>query len=265
MKIENDYKARQIFQERIRKGLLGPGSDIFVKEDEINEEIISNYPLQRYYTGILYPEKKLIKSFSELSEAEIEKEITDEDIENTQIDLKYNDEDDHSPINLKDAYSDDEIKISQNNFFPTNIGLTFCVPDNVKEIDVEFNFGLYSEIEKEIKIRISEKDFNVFIENPSFPFKEIISYQNGYMILKRKLKGESRSPRTGEYATYDNFKKSDDFKDSPIKYRIHYFDKLIGRTWKRNNHNIKRKIKIEDVNNPQIIFEKNLPRLPKII
>ena len=52
MKIDNDYKARQIFQERLKKGLLGPGSDVFVRETEIDEEIISDYPLQRYYTGI---------------------------------------------------------------------------------------------------------------------------------------------------------------------------------------------------------------------
>ncbi len=268
--MSNDYKARQIFQERIRKGLLGPGSDIFVKEDEINEEIISNYPLQRYYTGILYPKKKLIKSFSELSDAEFENEIIDEDFdENTGEDLTErlgvagNDSDgdgDNDDGNKKSEDVDDEIKISQNNFFPTNMGLTFCVPDNVKEIDVEFNFGLYSEIEKEIKIKIPENDFKVFKENPSFPFKDIIRYEDGYMILSRKLKGEAKTPRTEEYAIYDNFKKSDDFNDRPIKYRIHYFDKLIGRTWKRNNQNIKRKIKIEDVNKPQIIFEKKLTK-----
>jgi hypothetical protein len=256
MKVDNDYKARQIFQERIKKGLLGPGSDIFVTESEIEEEIISDYPLQRYYTGIIYPEKELISSFSEQSDAECEAETSnDEDSENiNNIEV----ENAETNTKLKGETEDDELKVSQNNFFPTNIGLTFCIPDNKNEIDVEFNFGLYSQIEKEVKIKISENDFNIFQENKSFPFKKIIRYENGYMILERKLKGKAKSPRTEEFDLYDNFKKSDDFKDSPIKYVIHYFDKLIGRTWVRENINIREKIKIEDILIPKIIYEKDL-------
>lgn len=259
MKIDNDYKARQIFQERIKKGLLGPGSDIFVTENEIKEEIISDYPLQRYYTGIIYPEKELISSFSEQSDAECETETSNDYVDNENIN-NIEVENAETNTKLKGETEDDELKVSQNNFFPTNIGLTFCIPDNKKEIDIEFNFGLYSQIEKEIKIKISENDFNTFQENNSFPFKKIIRYENGYMILERKLKGKAKSPRTEEFALYDNFKKSNDFKDSPIKYVFHYFDKLIGRTWVRENIRIKESVKIQDISIPKIIYEKDLSK-----
>ena len=77
----NDTIARNIFQERIRKGLLGPGSDIFVAINEANEEIISDYPLQRYYTGVLFPERKLPESLSEKDDDELNNETDSDDID----------------------------------------------------------------------------------------------------------------------------------------------------------------------------------------
>jgi hypothetical protein len=259
MNRENDSIARQIFQDRLKMGLLGPGSDVFVFANETNEEIISSYPLQRYYTGILFPEKELLSSYSELLEAETE--TGDEDIDDIEQNTVAGTEIDGQ--NIKEENSDDELRISQNTFFPTNIGLTFCTDDKVKEIDVEFNFGLYSQIEKEMRIQISETDFNEFVNNPAFPFKDLIRHENGYMVLSRKLKGKSRSPRTEEFALNDNFKKLDSFKDSPIKYVFHYFEKLIGRTWKRKNISINKTIRINEITKPEIIFEKNITKTKK--
>ena len=48
-------KHRDTFYTEIEKGLIGPGSDIFEVDDK--EELISDYPLNRYYSGILFPEK----------------------------------------------------------------------------------------------------------------------------------------------------------------------------------------------------------------
>ncbi|MHA1380895.1 MAG: helicase-related protein [Candidatus Helarchaeota archaeon] len=259
----NDYLARDIFQARIKKGLLGPGSDIFVYDDNVNDEIISDYPLQRYYTGILFPEKEKIKTFSDLSDSEIENETIENDEENN-AENNFNEEkdnftDDELSVN-KNKDEDDELKITQNTFFPSNIGLTFCLDKNVKELNVEFSFGLYSQIEKDIKIQVSKDIFDEFINHSTFPFKELIRYENGYMILSRKLKGKSRTPRSEEFKILDNFKKSDAFKDSSLKYKFHYFEKLIGRTWKRENKIIPQKISVKDEIIPKQIFEKNITK-----
>jgi len=264
MKIDNEYKARQIFQERIRKGLLGPGSDIFVDEDNKNDEFISDYPLQRYYTGIIYPEKNLVSSFVEQAEAECEIETNgedDENNENTITDLE-NENDNIGVTKTQKSTEDDEVNISQNNFFPTNIGLTFCIPDNLKNIEAQFNFGIYSQIKEneERKILTPKNVFYEYINNPSFPFKDIIRYKNGYMILSRGLKGQAKSSRTLEFAQYDSFKKSNDFKNSSLKYNIHYFEKLTGRLWKRNHKNLNEIINLKDIVTPKIIFEKKLTK-----
>ncbi|GAA6768676.1 hypothetical protein AAFH68_46320 [Flavobacterium sp. CGRL1] len=54
-----NYKEqpRLIFRDTIQKNLIGPGSDVFTINNE--EEIISDYPLSRYFSGILFPEKKI--------------------------------------------------------------------------------------------------------------------------------------------------------------------------------------------------------------
>lgn len=266
MSNSQDSIARDIFQERIKKGLLGPGSDIFVSEKDISNEIIADYPLQRYYTGVLFPERTRVATQSEADENDLKNNLPEgkeNDINNSKnenIESIEPENGDDNRKKKKEPNEDDVIKISQNTFFPSNIGLTFCVDNKVKELDVEFCFGLYSQIKTDIKIKISKDDFDEFINHPSFPFKNIISYDDGYMILERKLKGKSRQPRTEEFVKFDEFKKSDEFKDSPLKYRFHYFEKLLGRTWKRENVIVKKTIALSQITKPETIIEKSLTK-----
>ena len=264
MSNNHDTIARDIFQKRIKKGLLGPGSDIFIDDAEINEEIIADYPLQRYYTGVLFPERERVKTFDEQADNELNSETgngdNEEDIsQNENIEDKES-ETEYDNRKKKEANEDDELKISQNTFFPSNIGLTFCIDNQVKELDVEFSFGLYSQIATDIKIKISKRDFDEFMNHSSFPFKEIISYENGYMVLKRKLKGKSKAPRTDEFARFDDFKKSDGFRESTLPPIFHYFEKLLGRTWKRENITVKETIPVFEISKPNTIFERNLKK-----
>lgn len=261
MSSNHDSIARDIFQKRIKKGLLGPGSDIFVDDKDKNEEIISDFPLQRYYTGVLFPEQVRVETLSEKDDSEVNNETDsdDNDSQNENIEEKVVEDGNYKGKN-KGESNDDELKVSQNTFFPSNIGLTFCIDSQVKELDVKFSFGLYSQITKDKKIKISKRDFDEFNNHPSFPFKKIISYEDGYMILKRKFQGKSRTPRTEEFAQFDDFKKSDGYKDSPLPPIFHHFEKLLGRTWKREYITIKEKISISDISIPNTIFERNLKK-----
>ena len=45
-----------IFEKTIREQLLGPGSDVLINKDP-SAEVISDTPLRRYFTGILFPIK----------------------------------------------------------------------------------------------------------------------------------------------------------------------------------------------------------------
>jgi len=59
-------EPRLIFRDTIQKNLIGPGSDVFVSD--IENEIISDYPLSRYYSGILFPEKEIAQTKDTIGE-----------------------------------------------------------------------------------------------------------------------------------------------------------------------------------------------------
>lgn len=239
---------RDTFQNRIKKGLIGPGSDIWGLPD--HEEIISDYPLQRYFSGILFPERNFTKSHSEEDDNQVQAETEEPNLftpENIPLD-RESDEKITNKIEPDD--SEDERRINQNHFFPNNIGLTFCVDKSTKNIEVEFSGGFYYEPKQaEIKIQIPEVGYYAFIdENLGFPFKDILVYENGYLSLSRELEGNKggKQHRSGEYIIYDQFKKSEKLKDSSAKYYIHYFEKLIGRVWKRRPFNYYISLDIKD-------------------
>jgi hypothetical protein len=60
-------EPRLIFRDTIKDNLIGPGSDVFISDNE--NEIISDYPLSRYYSGILFPERDMEVSKKEKKNA----------------------------------------------------------------------------------------------------------------------------------------------------------------------------------------------------
>ncbi len=267
MNSSKDHIAREIFQERINKGLLGPGSDIFIKVSESKTEIISDFPLQRYYTGVLFPEQKIVKTHSENDENLVGKE-TETDEDETQIDnpIEYKDDKENTSYKKKkEGTEDDELKVSQNTFFPTNIGLTFCIDNSVKELKVNFNFGLYRQLDEkkakdinDCKIQLEEHQYiDRILNNEELPqtLKQKIGYENGYIFFKEPITGfkGGKNTRSGDYVIFDEYKKK-------YRYNAETFliEKLFGRKWKRKDISIDEIIKIEDTLTPKVIFEENL-------
>lgn len=246
------YKNRQFFQERIRKSMIGPGSDVIVRPEEIEEEVVSNYPLIRYFSGILFPDKKPPATQNESDEKELESasnsedEIIPEEQTNSESleEIEVIPETDSSLRNK--AKETGQNYVSQNNFFPNNMGITFCVEPAIEKVKAIIEFGTYKVVTSGWRIAIAESVFSTFMEHPTFPFKHIIKYENGYLILTRKLKGEARSPRTEEYEILDDFKKSDDFKNSSLKAVFPKFESLMRRLWIRTPHKYEIEIPVEN-------------------
>ena len=271
MSNNHDSIARDIFQERIKKGLLGPGSDIFVSEKDISNEIIADYPLQRYYTGVLFPERTRVATQSEADENDLKNNLPEgkeNDINNSKNENIENIEHENGDDNRKkkkEPNEDDVIKISQNTFFPSNIGLTFCVDNNVKELDVEFSFGLYYQLDEknekhlnECKIIFSEHLYEeTILNNENFPdiLKQKLGYEDGYLLLKKKIEGfkGGKKKRSGDYVLFDEYK-----KEFPNRVETQKIEKLLGRKWKRENKTISKIISVSDVNKPKSIYEQNL-------
>ena len=189
----SNYKEepRLIFRDTIQKNLIGPGSDTFTSN--IDEEIISNYPLSRYFSGILFPERKIyikedtIGSNDNTNSNAETLDGNDNDKELEDNEFNEIDEDDKkeyekgNPENLTKEYSE------ANQYFPTNFGLSFCVPNNTKSVNISFSFAKYKQLKSiEAKIEIEEKDYKAFIENLYNPIKNLLVYENGFMFFNRE-------------------------------------------------------------------------------
>jgi len=258
----DDNKARQKFQDRITKGMLGPGSDTWGVND--SEEIISDYPLIRYFTGVLFPDKtnpdtQLDSDIADVeNESEENEELEESSIEKVNIDVA------EDVKASKNKENEEELKLSQNSFFPTNIGLTICLADSVKEVDVDFSFGLYYQpTYKEKRIKINEAGYNSFFDEKipyQLPFKDKLKYDGEFMFLEKELDGHSGGRdkiRSGDYKSWDEFRKTNNLKRQTVEggyYSAFYYkgllEKLNSRAWKRKHIERKLTIKVESTSEP---------------
>ena len=190
-----DEKARDIIQSRILKGMIGPGSDTWGVDDK--EEIISDYPLQRYFSGIVFPDKTICKTIDEKENADAESDASIESKETNEEVIEKQKEVETKLSGIANP-NEDELKISQNNFFPTNIGLSVALQKDIKTIDVTFSFGLYYQPKQsEIKIKINQAGYDSFFEEGipiPLAWRDILKYEEGFMFLERDLKGEQSKP-----------------------------------------------------------------------
>lgn len=255
-----DEKARDIIQNRILKGMIGPGSDTWGVDE--SEEIISDYPLQRYFSSIIFPDKTICKTIDEKESADAESEALKEAKETNEENLEKPKEEDSKFSGIANP-NDDDLKISQNNFFPTNIGISVALRKDIKSIDIVFSFGLYYQPKQyEIKIKIPQAGYDSFFEE-GIPvpliWRDILKYEDGFMFLERDLKGEQSKPEreNGEYGQFDRFKHYSNLKRQTEEggyfsayYYINYLEKLVSRVWKRKDIQRPETIIIENTTKP---------------
>lgn len=270
-----DEKARDIIQNRILKGLIGPGSDTWGIDDK--EEIISDYPLQRYFSGVIFPDRIINKTIDEKEEADAESQAVTDVKEANEEDPEGTEEVNPLLTGMVNLY-DEEYKIGQNNFFPTNIGLSLALRRSVTSINVTFSFGLYYKPKiSDVKIRISRTGYDSFFEEGipiPLEWRDILQYRDGFMFLKRELKGEQSKPgrQFGEYGQFDRFRQTDNLRRHSSEggyfsayYYINYLEKLISRVWKRQDYKITKKIEVKNTQKPVFLqLDNNINKATRV-
>lgn len=113
---DEQQEVRQLLTERLRLDLLGPTSadEELVQNRETRE---GDTPLSKYLVGILYPSDSLVTE--------------DEDDGANEADDSEEDDTPEPQIQITGIPK------------PSSIGLTFAVTNDVKEIQIEFRYGLY--------------------------------------------------------------------------------------------------------------------------
>ncbi|AWL78488.1 helicase [Capnocytophaga canimorsus] len=228
----NNYliEPRLIFRDTIKKNLIGPGSDVFITDNE--NEIISDYPLSRYYSGILFPERDMEVSIGEKETNDANAEIEDGDFEIEYSEKENINDDFDEDIDDKSKNVEIEKEYSEaNQYFPTNFGLTFCVPKDTETLRVTFNYAKYVQIKPtEAVIEISEKDFRMFSENPYNSVAKYFKYENGLMSLNKE-KFEKSDLSVHNYRS--RFKENEQQAELIDSVAYKKGELLLGRLWKR--------------------------------
>jgi len=244
---------RNQFQTRIKKGLLGAGSDSWGVND--SEELISDTPLNRYYTGVLFPQSGVPKSPQD--EDKTSEEI--EDQENSTEEKEYNTVEsqyDDSKTDIELAKNDDDKEDERviNRFFPNSMGITFCVANDTQKIQVEFFFGLYYQAKRsELKIKTEEITYQTLISDKEFSLSHLLAYEDEFLFLTSEPKGNSRGKdRSGDYKALDDYKKQ---VKPEIKNYVEIVDKLFTSAWKRQEIVIIENLRLETIKEPTIIFD----------
>lgn len=222
-------EPRLIFRDTIQKNLIGPGSDVFVSDSA--NEIISDYPLSRYYSGIIFPERDVETSVGEKESNDANAEIEDDNLE-VELQPIENSENNFEGDLDKNKIVEPEKEYSEaNQYFPTNFGLTFCVPKDAENLKVTFYYSKYIQLEQtSATIEIKENEFKSFAEHPYNSISKYFKFENGLMSLdKDEFDKGGLSVRNYRSRFKENEQQTELINSVTYKKG----ELLLGRLWKR--------------------------------
>lgn len=246
----NNYldEPRLIFRDTIKDNLIGPGSDVFISDNE--NEIISDYPLSRYYSGILFPERDMEVSIGEKEAHDANAEIEDDSIETEIPETNNVDENSDEDIDKSKNVEPEKEYSEANQYFPTNFGLTFCVPKEAESLTVTFNYSKYIQIKPtDAVIEIKEEEFKWFSEHPYNSISKYFKFEDGFMSLNK----EEFNKGGLNVRNYRNHFKEENQTELRNSSQYKKGELLLGRLWKR----IKIDPKIVELNLTEINFDES--------
>jgi len=219
-------EAREKVVRRVRKELIGPGSDIFVTDEEYLGEIIEGKPLTRYFSGILFPRKKSLY-LDGTGENEYSDEGIDRSEDNSDTEAPQESETDSSEerSGFEEPQSEENtLKLKGNQYFPSTAGITFCLPTHVNSLNLIISFGTYEQVNSQrLNLHYDGQEIDL-IER--FGFHEWIEYDedNQTLSLIKPIKG-------GEQRIYDLLNQLRSADDG--KYRYHSFTRHLEKLFRR--------------------------------
>lgn len=240
---------REIVIERIKKELIGPGSDMFQCKEDFSDEIIEGKPLQRYFSAILFP-KQLRADESDNGEQEMKDEDADNPTEllTDDDDPEVTDKEIHEEGTNEKDKTDTQPKYTSNTFFPSHFGITFSVDRASEDFKVNLSFGNYKKANySEIKIPYSGEGKHLLEEhglNHYVDFNEEAKVLFQTKTIQRTKDGK----RTAEYQAFQDSLKSLRQATSYDFVLVKAISKLFFKDkYKRNDNRIDLSVSISDI------------------
>lgn len=251
---------RDIVIERVRKEIIGPGSDLFHSKKDFSDEIIEGKPLQRYFSGILFP-KREVNGDVENPEGDTKDEDNQNDDDNENNNNNLND--DNGENNPNDRFNDDDTgedadgtntqpKYTSNTFFPSHFGITFAVENTCEKFKAIIRFGNYIKAKpEEIKIPFSGEGIHLLNEHG---LNHYVSYDEANKTLSqvKKLQRTKDGKITAEYQVFQDGLKSFGKATSYDHALYKIISKLFFKDkYKRNDNCIEFEVNIADILNAE--------------
>ena len=142
--MSNEYiNVRREYVERIKRELLGPGSEVCIPD--IEHELISSSPNVRYSVGILFPQKQCMERDNDDATDEERMTETDEDIEESQT-IPQKASSSVTDLEPEEETLDEQIGLAMQNL-PSSMGYSFFAKGNCDKISFHVSFATYRKSE----------------------------------------------------------------------------------------------------------------------
>jgi hypothetical protein len=169
--INYNLKARNYIVDEIKKEFCGPGSE---EIDSVNneEERISENPINRYFLGVLYPQK-MVDTQEEIEDLDGSDNDPDEreDMPETEDDEGI----EEFIIDEKDTLNEDLSITAANQFCPSSYGMTFFINGNNTILDLSVMSSKYVKLNKEEQyVKLTESELSLMHKFEEFGCYKII-------------------------------------------------------------------------------------------
>ena len=142
--MSNQYiDVRKEYVERVKRELLGPGSEVSIPD--IEHELISSSPSVRYSIGILFPQKqRLTKDNDDATDEEVvtENEAVAVDDDSKQV-KKNSSEGSETGSDSEDDSLDEQIGLAMQNL-PSSMGYSFFAKGSCNTLTFNLSFATYN-------------------------------------------------------------------------------------------------------------------------
>jgi hypothetical protein len=229
------YPPRDYFADRVTQSLLGPGSDTFV--GPAATEVLDDYPLQRYYTGILFPERQQQEPVVPGTDAAGQQEELFERRDDDQQTA------DHDPTDgglAPDAPTTTEPERDEyaaaNHYFPTNTGLTLCVGTGTTTVQVVVRGACYELASVgAARVLLTADNWSLLQKHLPAQLTAKLSYDEtaGTLCFAQKPSGRCSGPRSGDYAVLSRLLQVDEIKTSTAGAALEKLLAPENRLWQR--------------------------------
>ncbi|MDD3103921.1 MAG: helicase-related protein, partial [Candidatus Cloacimonetes bacterium] len=262
---------RVILKELLRKNLVGPCNDTFLDNNE--EEIICDYPLNKYLAGIIFPHLEgLPESIGDEHQMEID--LSEDTTTELELAPDWDDESEKSDNLVEEGrLANDDF--TRPELYPNSLGLSFCLDRAAQDTVIDISFGSYRqldptfEIHPMLRINMEFDDYDLIRSlnagNQEY-LENLISYDQDTktVYLSRKLVGQSRKEVSGDFknletirqAVYERLKSAKDLeKDryTRIKNILESIHSLYRKTWIRRQHHFQYKITLSELETRKVI------------